>query len=199
MHDLTHLDLFSGIGGFALAANAAGFRTVGFSEVEPYACRVLAERWPGVPNAGDVRIRANFARFRGVTVLTGGFPCQPWSEAGQRRGKDDPRHLWPAMCEVIATAGPAWIVGENVSGIIDLGLDDVLADLENAGYSAQSFNVPAVAVDARHIRERVWIVAYANRRRRRANSARGHDTNREDTGGAQADGVSGAVCDAGEP
>jgi DNA (cytosine-5)-methyltransferase 1 len=180
VHDLTHLDLFSGIGGFALAARDAGFRTVGFSEVEPYACRVLEERFPGVPNIGDVRQRANFARFRGCTVLTGGFPCQPWSEAGKRRGKEDHRHLWPAMCDVITTARPTWIIGENVPGIIGVGLEDVCADLESRGYTTQPLTIPAVAAGAPHLRERVWILAHANSRRRGPNSPAGNNPNGHD-------------------
>lgn len=162
-HELTHLDLFSGIGGFALAAGWAGFRTVGFSEVEPYACRVLEHRWPGVPNIGDVRITANFARFRGVTVLTGGFPCQPWSSAGKRGGTSDDRHLWPAMLSVIEVARPTWIIGENVPGLDHLGqLDACIDDLANLGYECQPFEVPACAVDAPHLRNRLWIVAHRN-------------------------------------
>ncbi len=187
MNELTHLDLFSGIGGFALAAKWTGFRTVGFSEVEPYACRVLAERFPAVPNIGDVQKRSNFARFRGCTVLTGGFPCQPWSEAGQRRGKDDHRHLWPAMCEVVETVWPTWIVGENVDGIISLGLEDVCADLESRNYSTQSFVIPAVAAGAPHLRERVWILAHANGGRWRANASAGHHANGDDANGTKAD------------
>jgi DNA (cytosine-5)-methyltransferase 1 len=156
---LTHLDLFSGIGGFALAAKWTGFRTVGFSEVEPYACRLLTERFPDVPNIGDVRQRANFARFAGrIDVLTGGFPCQPWSVAGQQRGAEDHRHLWPAMCDVIETVQPAWIIGENVPGIISVGLEPVCADLAKLGYACQPFIVPACAVGAKQLRNRVWIV-----------------------------------------
>mgnify|MGYP001016347144 FL=1 len=163
MNELTHLDLFSGIGGFKLAAQWAGFRTVGFSEVEPYACCVLAERWPDVPNIGDVRITANFSRFRGCTLLTGGFPCQPWSLAGKRMGANDDRHLWPAMLAVIEAVRPAWIIGENVPGLIGLALDNVCAELEARGYAVQPFVVPACAVDAKHRRDRVWIVANHDR------------------------------------
>lgn len=199
MHDLTHLDLFSGIGGFAIAAQRTGFCTVGFSEVEPYACRVLGERFPQIPNIGDVRKRANFARFGGCTVLTGGFPCQPWSEAGKRAGKDDHRHLWPAMCRVIETVRPTWIVGENVDGIISLGLEDVCADLESRNYSTQSLVIPAVAAGAPHLRERVWILAHANGGRRRSNSAARHDANGNDANGAKTHGEpipSGSPCGA---
>lgn len=165
MNDLTHLDLFSGIGGFALAAQRAGFRTIGFSEVEPYACRVLAERFPGVPNLGDVRRIESFAGIGPIAILSGGFPCQPWSVAGKQRGAADDRHLWPAMLRVIETAQPAWIIGENVPGIIPSGLDKIIDDLEGAGYEAQPLVIPACAVGAWHIRDRVWICAH-NRKER---------------------------------
>lgn len=163
MHELTHLDLFSGIGGFAIAAQRAGFRTVGFSEIEPYACRVLVERFPGVPNLGNIRNRKSFSGLGRVTVLTGGYPCQPFSTAGRRAGKADDRHLWPAMRDVIQVVRPAWVIGENVSGHITLGLDQVLSDLEGDGYAAQPFAIPACGVGAHHKRERVWILAHSLR------------------------------------
>lgn len=188
---LTHLDLFSGIGGFALAAQRAGFETVGFSEVEPYACKVLNERFPAVPNIGDVRQLANFAHLAGrITVLTGGFPCQPWSEAGKRGGASDDRHLWPAMCATIEALRPAWVIGENVPGLISLGLEDVCADLERRGYTTQPLTVPAVAAGAPHLRERVWILAHADSGRRWANSPAGHDSNGHDAGREETHGES---------
>lgn len=159
MNELTHLDLFSGIGGFAIAAQWAGFRTIGFSEVEPYACRVLAEQFPGVPNFGDVRKRESFAGLGPVTVLTSGYPCQPFSYAGKRGGASDDRHLWPAMRSLIEGVRPAWIIGENVSGHITMGLDVVLSDLATLGYACQPFVIPACGVGAHHKRERVWILA----------------------------------------
>lgn len=158
---MTHVDLFSGIGGFALAARWAGFRTVCFSEIDDYASAVLRKHWPSVPNLGDI-IKANFSPYTGATLLTGGFPCQPFSVAGKRAGASDDRFLWPRMLEVIAAVQPTWIVGENVTGIIRMELDRVLADLEGQGYSAFPLNIPAVAVDAKHRRDRVWIVANLN-------------------------------------
>ena len=154
-----HLDLFSGIGGFALAAASAGYKTIGFSEIEPYACKILKRHWPDVPNYGDIR------NIRGVRadLITGGFPCQPYSVAGKRGGASDDRALWPEMCRVIAEARPAWVLGENVAGIISMELDRVLDDLERLGYAAWPIVVPACAVDARHRRDRVWIVAHATR------------------------------------
>ena len=163
-HDITHIDLFSGIGGFALAARNAGFRTVAFSELDPYASAVLRKHWPDVPNLGDIKT-ADFGPCAGATLLTGGFPCQPFSCAGKQRGKEDDRFLWPAMLAAIATVKPAWIVGENVTGIIRMELDRVLADLEAQGYAALPIVIPACAVDAKHRRDRVWIVANASGRR----------------------------------
>ena len=162
-HGRTHLDLFSGIGGFALAAASAGFKTIGFSEIEPYACKVLKQNWPDVPNFGDIR------NVRGVRadLVTGGFPCQPFSLAGKRGGATDDRHLWPEMCRVIAEARPTWVLGENVPGIISMELDRVLSDLEGLGYACWPITVPACAVDARHRRDRLWVMAYAASERER--------------------------------
>jgi len=156
----THLDLFSGIGGFALAAGWAGFKTIGFSEIDAYASAVLRKHWPGVPNYGDVRtvpaIRCD--------LITGGFPCQPFSCAGKRRGKEDHRFIWPAMCDVIGRCKPAWVLGENVPGIIGMELDRVQSDLESLGFRTATLVIPACAVDARHRRDRVWVVANTVRR-----------------------------------
>ena len=160
---LKHLDLFSGIGGFALAAQRAGFETVGLSEIDEHACRVLARHWPNVRNYGNIR-NADFSGLRdAVAVVSGGFPCQPFSYAGERRGANDDRHLWPAMLGAIDTIRPAWVLGENVPGLITLGLDQVLADLESRGYASQSFVVPACAVGGGHRRDRIWICAHAQR------------------------------------
>ena len=154
----THLDLFSGIGGFALAARWAGFRTIGFCDNEPFAQAVIKKHWPEVPIHGDIKALDGTA-YRGVTLLTGGFPCQPFSNAGKRRGKDDDRYLWPEMLRVIQEARPAWIVGENVIGIIGLALDQVCSDLEAEGYEVEPIIIPACGVDAPHRRNRVWIIA----------------------------------------
>jgi DNA (cytosine-5)-methyltransferase 1 len=154
----THLDLFSGIGGFALAAGWAGFETVGFCDNEPYAQAVLKKHWPNVQMHGDIKTLDGTA-YRGVTLLTGGFPCQPFSCAGKQRGKDDDRYLWPQMLRVIQEARPAWIVGENVTGIIGLALDQVCSDLEACGYEVEPIIIPACGVDAPHRRNRVWVVA----------------------------------------
>jgi DNA (cytosine-5)-methyltransferase 1 len=154
----THLDLFSGIGGFALAARWAGFETVGFCDNEPYAQAVLKKHWPNVPIHGDIKAIDGTA-YRGVTLLTGGFPCQPFSCAGKQRGKDDDRYLWPQMLRVIQEARPAWIVGENVAGIINLELEKSCVDLEKIGYEVQPLVIPACSINAPHRRDRVWIIA----------------------------------------
>jgi DNA (cytosine-5)-methyltransferase 1 len=160
MNEKTHLDLFSGIGGFALAAKWNGYRTVGFCDNEPYAQAVLKKHWPEVPIHKDIReVRGDL--YAGVTLLTGGFPCQPFSVAGKQRGKDDNRYLWPEMLRVIQEARPTWIIGENVAGIVNLALDQVCADLEGQGYEVEPIIIPACAVDAPHRRDRVWIVGHS--------------------------------------
>ena len=157
-NEKTHLDLFSGIGGFALAAKWNGYRTVGFCDNEPYAQAVLKKHWPEVPCHKDIReVRGEL--YAGVTLLTGGFPCQPFSVAGKQGGKNDDRYLWPEMLRVIREARPAWIIGENVAGILNLALDQVCADLEGQGYEVEPIIVPACAVDAPHRRDRCWIIA----------------------------------------
>ena len=162
MNELTHLDLFSGIGGFALAAKWNGYRTLAFCDNEPYAQAVLKKHWPDVPCHKDIReVRGEL--YAGVTLLTGGFPCQPFSVAGKQRGKDDNRYLWPEMLRVIREAKPTWIIGENVAGIVNLALDQVCTDLEAEGYEVEPI-IPACAVDAPHRRDRVWIVANSNGR-----------------------------------
>ena len=156
----THLDLFSGIGGFALAAKWNGYRTVGFCDNEPYAQAVLKKHWPDVPCHKDIReVRGEL--YAGITLLTGGFPCQPFSVAGKQGGKDDDRYLWPEMLRVIREARPTWIIGENVAGIVNMALDQVHTDLEAEGYEVESIIIPACAVDAPHRRNRVWIVAHS--------------------------------------
>lgn len=158
MNELTHLDLFSGIGGFALAAKWNGYRTVAFCDNEPYAQAVLKKHWPDVPCHQDIReVRGEL--YAGVTLLTGGFPCQPFSVAGKQRGKTDDRYLWPEMLRVIREARPAWIIGENVAGIVNMALDQVHTDLEAEGYEVETIIIPACGVDAPHKRDRVWIIA----------------------------------------
>lgn len=155
------LDLFSGIGGFSLGLERAGMRTVAFCERDEYCRAVLAKHWPGVPCFDDIHT-VDAERLGGlgrIDLVCGGFPCQPFSVAGEQKGKADDRHLWPQMCRVIALARPTWVIGENVAGLIAMALDDVLADLEGLGYTARTFVIPAAAVGAPHRRDRLWIVA----------------------------------------
>lgn len=151
----THADLCSGVGGFSLGLEAAGFKTIAFAEIDEYASAILRKHWPFVPNFGDVR---EVPTMRCHTV-TAGFPCQPHSLAGKRKGQADDRYIWPEIKQCLARIKPAWIVLENVPGIIGVELDAVLSDVESLGYELRTFIVPAVGVDARHRRDRVWIVA----------------------------------------
>ena len=161
---LKTLDLFSGIGGFARGLEATDFfETSCFIEQEPYCQAVLRYHWPDVPVLGDIKnVRRSDLPDPDPDVICGGFPCQPFSHAGRQQAQDDPRHLWPEMFRLIRECRPTWVVGENVAGIISLGLDEVLSDLESEGYATRTFNIPACAVGAPHIRQRLWIVAHAD-------------------------------------
>lgn len=189
---LTHLDLFSGIGGFALAADKVwpGIQHV-FCEIDPFCQEVLRKHWPEAEIYGDIRtLTADAERERklqqkgskqekrewtgNINLLTGGFPCQPFSQAGRRRGEADDRFLWPEMCRVIGEFKPTWVIAENVRGLLTQGggvvFERVCTDLEALGYEVQPLIIPAVAVGAPHRRDRVWIVAHARGARRRENS-----------------------------
>lgn len=167
MRKLTHLSLFSGIGGLDLAAEMAGIETVGQCEWADFQTKVLEKHWPDVPRWRDIRELTAESFYektglRTVDIISGGFPCQPFSFAGKRGGKEDDRYLWPEMLRVIREIRPSWVIGENVPGIVNLALDTVLSELEDVGYTGQAFIIPACGVDAPHRRDRVAIVAYAN-------------------------------------
>ena len=162
---MRHVDLCSGIGGFALGFEWAGLsHPVLFCDIEPWSRQVLAKHWPDVPISDDVKELASDAGrlVPDCDILTAGYPCQPFSVAGQQRGAEDDRHIWPEIFAIVQEKLPRWCVFENVSGHITLGLDQVLSDLEGEGYAIQPFVIPACAVDAPHRRDRVWIVAHAD-------------------------------------
>lgn len=188
--------MFSGVGCVDLAGEWAGFRTVGQVEKNPYARKILERLWPDIPRWGDIRdVTARSVREKGIreiTLISGGFPCQPFSTAGNRKGTGDDRYLWPEMLRLIKSLKPAWVVGENVAGLSSMVepvcepalversgfpgeeieiferigrfiLAGILEDLERIGYSIQAFNIPACAVGALHERKRIFIVAHSGR------------------------------------
>jgi DNA (cytosine-5)-methyltransferase 1 len=160
---MRHGSLFSGIGGFDLAAEWMGWVNVFHCEWNPFGQRVLKYYWPHAKSYADIT-RTDFTIHRGtIDILTGGFPCQPYSTAGKRKGKADERHLWPEMLRAIREIAPRYIVGENVLGLVNwdggMVFDEVQTDLESAGYEVATVVIPAAAVNAPHGRDRVWFVA----------------------------------------
>ena len=164
---LRHLDLFSGLGGFSLGLEATGgFETVAFCDIEKFSRKVLKKHWPNVKQYKDIK-ELTYEQIKEDTlapidIITGGYPCQPFSVAGSQRGEKDTRHLWPDMFRIVKECKPTWVIGENVSGHIKLGLDTVLQDLESEGYTVRAFSISASSIGANHQRERVWIIAHSN-------------------------------------
>lgn len=156
--------LFSGGGLGDYGLELAGMEVAGQCEIDDYCQKILSLRWPDVPkwrDVHDVTGDAVSGRCGRIDVVSGGFPCQPFSVAGKQKGKQDNRYLWPEMFRVIREVAPTWVIAENVPGIIKFALDDVLHDLESAGYATVTLVLPAHALGAPHRRERVWIVGYA--------------------------------------
>ena len=181
---LRHLDLFSGIGGFSLGLESAGLvDTVAFCDFDKYCKQVLKKHWEHVPIYNDVK-ELNYERLRadgiisedkGIDIITGGYPCQPFSVAGRKKGEEDPRHVWPEMFRLIQELRPSWVIGENVGGHIKLGLDTVLENLASEGYTARTFSISASSIGANHQRERIWTIAHPNElgRNDRVNNRKG--------------------------
>jgi len=158
---LRFVSLFAGIGGFDLGLERAGMQCVGQVEIDPYCRAVLAHHWPDVKRIDDIR-KVRGDEFGAAELVCGGFPCQPFSCAGKRQGTSDDRFLWPEMFRVIAELKPTWVLGENVVNIDGLALDQVCSDLESIGFEvAPPLEIPAVAVDAHHLRFRTWFIAYS--------------------------------------
>jgi DNA (cytosine-5)-methyltransferase 1 len=163
---MTHASLFSGIGGFDLAAEWMGWENIFHCEWNPFGQKVLAHHFPNSKSYNDIT-KTDFTIHAGtIDVLTGGFPCQPYSSAGKQLGKEDERHLWPEMLRTIEEVKPTWVVGENVLGIVNWGgglvFNEVQVELENKGYEVQAYILPACSKNAPHKRERTWFLAYSN-------------------------------------
>ena len=158
------LDLFSGIGGFSLGAERNGIETIGFVEKDEFCQKVLKKHWSDVPIIDDIR-KVNGKDFGSATIISGGFPCQPFSVAGKREGTDDDRYLWDEMLRVISSCKPTWVIGENVEGLINIQdgmvLRSVQDDLEREGFQVQCLVIPASGIGAWHQRNRVWIIGYS--------------------------------------
>ena len=159
--------MFSGIGGFDLAAEWMGWENVFHCEWNPFGQKILNHYWPKAESFSDIT-KTDFTKYANtIDILTGGFPCQPYSTAGKRKGKEDERHLWPEMLRAISEISPRFVVGENVRGLLNWGgglvFDEVCSELENIGYQVAPVVIPAAAVNAPHGRDRIWFVAYCGK------------------------------------
>jgi DNA (cytosine-5)-methyltransferase 1 len=182
-YSFTHGSLFSGIGGFDLAAEWMGWENIFHCEWNAFGQKVLKHYWPNAISYEDIK-STDFTIHRGrIDILTGGFPCQPYSSAGKRLGKEDDRHLWPEMLRAIREIQPMYIVGENVRGLTNwnggMVFDEVQADLEAQDYEVLPFLLPACAVNAPHRRDRIWFVAYSKLCSNRLSTQRGMDLGKD--------------------
>lgn len=177
---MTHIDLFSGIGGFALAAQANGVTTKVFCEQNEKCCDFLARTY-GLPIIRDVR-KFDGKKWRGTWLLTAGVPCQPSSRAGKQKGEGDDRWLWHEAVRVTEESQPAWALFENPSGILDVGLDGILSELGRIGYESQPLSIPACAVNSPQDRERIWILSHRNGEGQKGSDVREIGSNRTQDG-----------------
>ena len=166
---MKHGSLFSGIGGFDLAAEWCGWENVFHCEWNTFGQKVLKHHFPKSISYNDIT-KTDFSIHKGnIDIITGGFPCQPYSTAGLRKGKADERHLFPEMLRAIKEIQPTWVIGENVRGLVSWGggmvFHEVCDDLEREGYEVQPFIIPAASVNAPHKRERIWFIAYSHDKR----------------------------------
>lgn len=157
------LDLFSGIGGFSLGLERAGLETVAFCEIDPYCQKILAKHWPKLKIFNDIKNLSRSDLSESVDVICGGFPCQPFSVAGRKKGEEDDRDLWPEMFRIIQEFKPTWVIGENVANFANMAFKRTKSNLESEGYEVQPFIIPACSLEGRHKRDRVWIIAHYNR------------------------------------
>lgn len=181
---MTHGSLFSGIGGFDLAAEWMGWENVFHCEISEFPRKILKHHFPNSICYEDIK-KTDFTKHRGeIDIISGGFPCQPYSQAGKRKGKEDDRHLWPEMLRVIREVQPRFIVGENVAGLLSwnngMVFHEIITDLENEGYETQAFFIPACATNAPHRRDRIWFVAHSssNGRNERGEKVNGREINK---------------------
>ena len=169
------LDLFSGIGGFSIGLERAGMKTIAFCEIEIFCQKVLNKHWPQIPIISDIHkinYRDNILYeskkeiYKGaIDVICGGFPCQPFSVSGRKKGTQDDRDLWPQMFRVIQECKPTWVIGENVANFTNMAFTRTKINLESEGYQVQPLIVPACGIGAPHRRDRVWIIAYNTSKR----------------------------------
>ena len=181
---MRHGSLFSGIGGFDLAAEWMGWENVFHCEISEFPRKILKHHFPNSICYEDIK-KTDFTKHRGeIDIISGGFPCQPYSQAGKRKGKEDDRHLWPEMLRVIREVQPRFIVGENVAGLLSwnngMVFHEIITDLENEGYETQAFLIPACATNAVHRRDRIWFVAHSNSngRNERGEKVNGREINK---------------------
>jgi DNA (cytosine-5)-methyltransferase 1 len=169
--EITVGSLFSGIGGLDLGLERAGMKVIWQSEIDKYCCKILKKHWPEVPNHGNIK-EINWQEIQRPNIIAGGYPCQPFSQAGKRKGTQDPRHLWPWVREAISQLRPDYAILENVPGHLTMGGTEVIGALTEIGYDAEWRVVSAAGIGAPHLRKRLIIVAYPNESSRKHSDAK---------------------------